>query len=316
MNSNPACMKPIFALAALASQPLLAFDPLLDEPEPFAQWRVSKEASYTASTSPTWEAATWVGASKEFVPWGNSLTLDGSLGFLTDDFQLDSAWNLEPKASATWSRGRLSLEGGTWGLWSDLGWTDEGGGTDLSWLLTDPASIGPGWKTGVHGWISEHSGSAVGLNLSRRTNGEKWSTDHAVTVRRLWDVDAAKQRPGSVRKTISTANTTDQWQALFQSKVDKNWKDLSFGVGMDLDLRASDASAMTSQGSMGKGRMASSTPSTQYTGTIDPFADISWTPGTWGFTLTTGWSTDVQQTKGSIEPTSTFWTAVAASKSW
>jgi len=316
MKTTAAFLKPILALAALASQPILAFDPLMDEPEPFAQWKISKEVSYTASNSPTWEAASWFGASKEVGLGETSLNLDGSIGFLADDFQLDSAWNLEPKASATWSRGRLSLEGWGWGLWNDLGWTDEGGGTNLSWLLTDPAAIGSSWRTGVHGWISENSGSAVGLNLSRRSVGDKWSTGFAFTARRLWDVDATQQRPGSVRRAMSSTSTTDQWQALVQTNLDRNWKSVSAGVGLDLDLRASDASAMTSQNSMGKGKMSTSSSSFQYTGTVDPYADVSWTPGTWAFTVTTGWSTDVQQTKGSIQPTSTLWTAVAASKSW
>jgi len=315
MNSNPASLKSILAIAALASPPLFALDPLMDEPESFAEWRISKELSYVASSTPTWEAASWVGGSKEIEFGENALNLDGSMGFLADDFQLDSAWNLEPKGSATWSMGRLSIEGWGWGLWNDLGWTDEGAGSDLSLLLTDPDKSVAQWKSGVHGWISRNSGSAMGLSLSRTTHRNAWSTSLALTARRLWDVDAAVQRPGSMRRTTTT-NTADQWQALFQSGLDRNWSSVSVGIGLDIDLRASDVGEMSTQSPMGKGRMSNSSTGYQYTATADPSANVSWTPGSWSFTVTTGWSTDVRQAKGSFQPSASFWTSTVASKSW
>ena len=56
MKSQLTRLKSFFGLVALATQPLFAFDPLMDEPEPFANWRLSKEVSYSGTTTPTWEA--------------------------------------------------------------------------------------------------------------------------------------------------------------------------------------------------------------------------------------------------------------------
>ncbi|MEK7392588.1 MAG: hypothetical protein AAB214_08465 [Fibrobacterota bacterium] len=316
MKSTAAILKPILALAVVASQPLSAFDPLMDEPEPFAQWRVSNDLSYTASSTPTWEAASWMGVSKEIDLAKSTLDLDASMGLLYDDFQFDSSWNLEPKLAATWTKGRLAVAGWGWGLWNDAGWTDQGAGTDISWQLTDSAHTGAAWHAGIHGWMSENSGSAMGAKLSRNSNGESWSTAFALSARRLWDVDAVQARPGGLRKTVSSTATTEQWQTLFESSIDRNWESVSAGVGLDLDIRMSDASTTTSQSPMGRGKMASSSASYQYTGTLDPYANLSWTPDTWAFTATTGWSTDIAQTKGSVQPTSTFWSSLSVSKSW
>ena len=316
MKSFTPSSKLVPVTIGMGANAVFALDPLVDEVESPVVWMVSKDVSYTASTVPVWEAASWLGASKEFAVGEGYLNLDGSLGLLTDDFQLDSSWNLEPKAALMWSHGRLSLEAGGWGAWNDQGWTDEGANSGLTWSLTDPGQTGAHWKTGVHGWTSEFSGSALGLELGRRSTGERWSTGIALTARRLWDVEVTAQRPGSLRQMASTTNIGDQWQALVQTSLDRNWQDISAGMGLDLDLRASDAITTTSRGSMGKGKSSRTSANYQYTANLDPYADFSWTHGTWGMHITTGWSTDIQQTKGAIEPTSSLWTSVKASKSW
>jgi hypothetical protein len=316
MHSPTEMSKWIVALTALGSSPLRAFDPLLDEPEPFATWNLSQEVSYTASAEPTWETATWFGAAKDFVFEAGSLNLAPSMGILTDDFQLDSAWNLEPKVGATWSKGRFALEGWGWGLWNDLGWTDEGAGSEVSWHLTDPESRDASWKTGVHGWTSGNSGSAIGAGVSRNSKGEAWSSGFSTTLRRLWDVDASRERPGAVRTNVSTSNLADQWQALLQTSLERNGKNLSAGLAVDLDLRATDADVSPATSSTGKGGRASGSSSTQYTSTLDPYATLSWTPGNGSLDVAAGWSVDLERTKGSVEPVSTFWMSVSLGWSW
>lgn len=315
MKTSNAPRRTILALSTLAVPSLWAFDPLLDEPEPVLAWSLSKDVSYTASSTPTWEAANRVAASHDFAIGSGTLELGGSLGALIDDFQLDSAWSLEPGASVGWTSGRLSLEGWGWGLWNDLGWTDEGGGSSAAWLLGSPDAPGARWSASVHGWLSGNSGSAMGLGISRRSHGERWSTRLSLTARRLWDVESVPQRPSGVRQSLPMTATTDQWQTLVQAGVDRNWQHVSAGVGIDLDARASDAVATTSRSGRGKG--ASSTSSAfRYSGTLDPYATLSWSPGAWSFTLTSGYTTELQRSKDGIEPIYTPWTSVGTSVDW
>lgn len=314
---NPEPHLPRLALGiALLAPSLRAFDPLLDDAEPFATWTLSKDASYTASSAPTWEMETRLAASKDVALEASSWTLEGSLGFLADDFQLDTAWNLEPRLAASWSKGRLSLEGDGWGLWNDLGWTDEGGGAGATWLVNEPAADQATWKTGVHGWTSEHAGSAIGASVWRHSVGGAWSNGFSTTVRRLWEVDATRAFPGSLRRSASSSAVSDQWQALVQGNVDRNWRTWSAGLGLDLDLRAVDAETSAAASAMGRGKRTSANASFPYTATLDPSASVSWKSADWGLAATLGSSVDVQRGNGSITPATTFWTSVSATRSW
>ena len=315
MNPRSLHALELVAASAFAPQTLMAFDPLMDEPEPTATWRLYKEVSYTDGTAPAWQANSWASASREFAVGSTTLELEGAMGFLTQDFQLDTAWNLEPKMSATWSRERLSLEGWGWGLWNDLGWTDEGGGANLSLQLSGMGGDAPVWKTGIHGWTSENSGSAFGIGASRVSNGPRWTSGVTLVGRRLLEVATASPRPGGMRQVQTRSAVADQWQVLLQTSIDRNWKAISAGVGLDLDGRAIESDATSMQGSMGRGS-ASKMGGTRYTGTIDPYASVAWTPGTWGIVATVGWSTDLQQTKGAVSPVSTLWSSISTSKSW
>lgn len=304
----------LFALAAMSFHPILAFDPLMDEPGSSPVWSVSKDVSYLASSTPTWEAASWLGISKEIGLERGRLDLSGSMGFLAGDFQLDSLWNLEPRASLAWSWERLTMGGWGWALWNDRGWTDEGGGSDLSWILSDPQAIGPVWKSAVHGWMSGNAGSAIGLELFRAAKSADWSNAMGVTASRLWEVDADVRRPGGVGRIEVGATKADKWQLLFRANLDRNWMSLSVGGGFEVDIRMSEADAAGSSGSMGKGRSMNSTKNL-YQGSVDPYISGNWTPGTWVFSVTTGWSTGFLQSRGSLS-TTIFWTSMGASKSW
>lgn len=305
----------LFVISILATQPVIAFDPLMDEPEPTATWRLLKEVSYTDGTAPAWEANSWAAASREFAFGPGTVELEGAMGFLTQDFQLDSAWNLEPKASAIWSWDRFSMEGWGWGQWNDLGWTNEGGGASISWQLTALEEVEAVWKSGVHGWISDKSGAALGFELVRSSKGPHWSTGFTLTGRRLLEVATATPRPGGMRQIQPGSAVADQWQLLVQTEIDRNWKNISAGFGFDLDARAIESDATAMQGSMGRGN-ASKTSGTRYTGAIDPYANVAWTPGAWRFVATVGWNTDLEQTKGAITPVNTPWSSISTSVSW
>lgn len=303
----------LVAASALAPQAISAFDPLMDEPEPAASWRLLKELSYADGVDPAWEASSWASASREFDLGAASMEMEGAMGFLTQDFQIDSAWNLEPKVSATWSWGRLSSEGWGWGLWNDLGWSDEGGGANLSWRISAMEEGEPVWKTGIHGWTSENSGSAVGIEASRVSEGPRWTTGFAFAGRRLLDVATASPRPGGMRRTTGST-VADQWQALIQTSLDRNWRKMSAGVGLDLDARAVESDAAATPGSKEKG--GASRTGTRYAGTIDPYASVSWTPGSWNFAVAAGWSTGLQQAKGAVATVPSLWSSVSTGVSW
>lgn len=302
-------------LAGTMAPSIGAFDPLMDEPDPSVRWHASKGLAYSGSENPTWQASSWIGASRELELREGFVEGNASLGFRADDFQLDSAWNVEPRLSARYANGRFALEGHGWGLWNDLGWSDAGGGADASWLLGPRVAAGALWKSGLHGWTSGNSGAAIGASLSRTSDAGPWSTGLTLGARRLWDADADLSSRGNLQRTAAFASTADQWQVLFQSSLDRNWQHISAGIGADVDLRALESVSMVASGRIGKRRSASSS-SLAYQATASPFATLSWTPGAWSLTFTSGTTTKVQLSQGGAAPATTVWSSFDAGVSW
>lgn len=314
MEIRPLLAKSL-VLAGTMAPSLWAFDPLMDEADPSVRWHASKGLAYSGSENPTWQASSWLGASKEFELREGFVEGNGSMGFRADDFQLDSAWNVEPRLSARYTNGRLALEGRGWGLWNDLGWSDAGGGADASWILGSPDAKGASWESGLHGWTSGNSGSAIGASLSRTSEAGPWSTGLTLSARRLWDADADLSARGSLQRTAALASTADQWQALFQGRLDRNWRHISAGIGADLDVRALESVTTAASGRVGKGRSAA-TSAFAYQATASPFATLAWRHAAWSLAFASGTTTEVQLSKGGTSPTTTAWSSFDAGVSW
>lgn len=302
-------------LALFAGAPLHAEDPLLDDLEPALVWRASKDVVYRASDAPTWEAGSTLGLGKEWIVGPGFLAVDGQVGMAIQEFQIDSGWSLVPELSAGWNVGRLSLDGWGWGVRDDLEWSDFGGGSSIGWSLSDPSREGAAWSTALGGSLSEASGSALGLSLRRAAHNERWSTSLSLGLRRLWDAELAIPTSTNSRRKLVTSDVADQWQGQFAAKLDRNWRDLGAGVGIAADVRNFEKEPSLSMSSKSRGKGGSSA-TTGWTGTVDPSASLSWTPGTWAIELTSGYTLEAQPTSGAIEPTATAWTSLSTSKSW
>ena len=303
------------ALAFLGGAPLHAEGPLLDDLKPAFVWRTSKDVVYRASDTPTWEAGSSLGLGKEWLVGPGFLAVDGQVGFAVQEFQIDSGWSLVPELSAGWNVGRLSLDGWGWGLRDDVEWSDYGGGSSIGWSLSDPSREGAAWSTALSGSLSEASGSALGLSLRRSTRGDRWSTNLSMAARRLWDADLSIPTTTNPRRSLVQSDVADQWQGQFGASVDRNWRDLGAGVGVAADVRSFEIDPAVSSSTSRRGKGGSSA-TTGWTGTVDPSATLSWTPGTWAIELTSGYTLEVQPTSGAIEPAATAWTSLSTSKSW
>lgn len=304
------------ALALFGGARAQAPDPLMDDlVEPALAWRASKDVVYRASDAPSWEAGSTLGVGKEWMIGPGFLSLDGQVGVAIQEFQIDSGWNLVPELSAGWNVGRLSLDGWGWGLRDDVDWSDYGGGSSIGWSLSDPSSSGGRWSTSLSGSLSEASGSALGLSLRRSSNGERWSTRLSLSASRLWDADLSIPTSTNPRRNLSIRDVADQWQGRLGAGVDRNWHDFAAGAGIAADVRnfEIDPTVSSSTSRRGKGRTSATSG---WTGTVDPSASLSWTPGTWEVALTSGYTLEAQTGSGQIEPTATLWTSLSISKSW
>jgi outer membrane usher protein FimD/PapC len=294
---------------------LQAQDPLLDDLEPALVWTAAKNVVYRASETPTWEAGSTLGAGKEWIVGPGFLSLNGQVGFAVQEFQIDSGWSLVPELSAGWNVGRLSLDGWGWGLRDDVEWSDYGGGSSVGWSLSDPATSGARWSTALSGSLSEASGSSLGLSLRRSSNGERWSTRLSLSANRLWDADLSIPTSSNPRRSLVQSDVADQWQGRLSAGLDRNWHDLSAGIGLATDVRAFEIDpTLTANRNARSKRSSQST--TGWTGTADPSASLSWTPGTWEVSLTSGYTLEAQTGSGQLEPTATMWTSLSTSKSW
>ncbi len=291
-------------------------DPLLDDlVEPAFAWRASKDVVYRASDAPTWEAGSTLGVGKEWMIGPGFLSLDGQVGIAIQEFQIDSGWNLVPELSAGWNVGRLSLDGWGWGLRDDVDWSDYGGGSSIGWSLSDPATSGARWSTSLSGSLSEASGSSLGLSVRRSSNGERWSSRLSLSASRLWDADLSIPTSSNPRRLQVQSDVADQWQGRLSAGLDRNWQDLSAGVGLATDVRAFELDPTLSVSRNSRGKRGSEA-TTGWTGTVDPSATLSWTPGTWEVSLTSGYTLEAQTGSGQVEPTATLWTSLSTSKSW
>lgn len=310
MNKN----KLFLLLFASASWAIAGSDPLVDEDDasPFS-WSLGEDATWTPGTDPNWQTESWAAATYGRALGGGMLSTGANLAWQVDDFRFDSGWSIQPKLTALWSRNRLGLTGSVWGLASSENWVDQGASGTAAWRLTEPGTEGAAWKTSLTGWVSDASGSGVGAGLARSTAGN-WSTSQSVALHYLLDVDVATTA-GSGRKMIQKAGTTtaDQWQLLLHADISRDWETVSAGPGVDVDLRAYDAtSTKMSTSGKGKGKSASGTTTTE---SVDPFGQISWTPGSWTFSILSGWTFDFQKTKLS-STTGGFWSQVSVGYDW
>lgn len=303
------------ALVLFGGVRIQAQDPLLDDLEPVLVWTASKDVVYRSSEAPTWEAGSSLGVGKEWFAGPGSLSLNGRMGFAVQEFQIDSGWSLVPELSAGWNVGRLSLNGWGWGLHDDVEWSDYGGGSSVGWSLSDPATSGARWSTSLSGSLSEASGSSLGLTLGRFSNGELWSTRLSLSANRLWDADLSNPTATNPRRSLVQSDVADQWQGRLSAGLDRNWHDLSAGIGLAADVRAFELDP-TLTASRNPRSKRSSESATGWTGTVDPGASISWTPGTWEVSLTSGYTLEAQTGSGPVEPTATLWTSLSTSKSW
>lgn len=301
---------PLLALAAFA---VAEFDPLVDENDdsPFS-WSVGEDITWIPDDDPVWQAESWAAASYDHPMGGGMLSTAANLAWLVEEFRFDSGWSLQPRLSTTWTKDRLGLSGSVWGLADQEEWIDQGVSGTATWRLTKPGSDGATWKSSFTGWTSEASGSGIGIALARSTGGD-WSTSQSVASRYLLDVDVDNTVQSS-RKTIVKAGTTtaDQWQLLVHADVSREWESVSAGPGLDIDLRAYDAgSTRTTMSGKGKG-MSSSTTITE---SVDPYGQISWTPGSWTFSVLSGWTFEFQKAKLS-STSGGLWSQVSVGYDW
>ncbi len=301
-------------LLALAALSLADSDPLVDEDNtsPFS-WSVGEDITWTPDSDPAWQAESWASATYDRAVGGGMLSTQANLAWLVEDFRFDSGWSLQPRFTTSWTRDRLGLSGSGWGWVDQEEWIDQGLSGTAIWRLTKPGSEGAAWKTSLTGWTSEASGSGFGVGLARSTGGD-WSTSQSVALRYLLDVDVANTAQSS-KKTIVKAGTTtaDQWQLLLHADVSREWETISAGPGLDIDLRAYDASSTrTSMSGKGKGMSSSKTTTTE---SVDPYGQVSWTPGSWTFSVMSGWTFDFQKTKLS-STTGGLWSQLSAGYDW
>lgn len=304
----------LLALAALA---IAESDPLVDEEEasPFS-WSVGEDITWIPDSDPAWQAESWAAASYDQALGGGMLSTGANLAWLVEDFRFDSGWSLQPRLSTAWTRDRLGLSGSVWGLVDQEEWIDQGASGTATWRLTKPGSEGAAWKTSLTGWISEASGSGIGMALARSTGGD-WSTSQSVALRYLLDVDLATTAASS-KKTIVKAGTTtgDQWQLLLHADVSREWETVSAGPGLDIDLRVYDASTTrTTMSGKGKGMSSSAGTTTMTTESVDPYGQISWTPGSWTFSVLSGWTFEFRKAKLS-STSGGFWSQVSVGYDW
>lgn len=315
MKSSTLPSATLAVLTILSGARVQARDPLLDDFESAFAWRASKDVVYRASDAPTWEAGSNIGVGKEWLAGPGFLSMDAQVGLAVQEFQIDSGWSIAPELSAGWNVGRLSLDGWGWGLRDDLEWSDFGGGSSVGWSLSDPGSTAARWSTSLSGSLSEASGSALGLSLRRSSYGEQWSTNLSLSARRLWDADLSIPSSTNPRRQQVSSDVADQWQGQFGAGLDRNWQDLSAGVGLSADVRAFEIDPTLSVRRTPRGKRTSDA-TTGWSGTVDPSASLSWTPGTWEVALTSGYTLEAQTGSGQVEPTATLWTSLSTSKSW
>lgn len=301
----------LLALAALA---FAGSDPLVDEDEasPFS-WSVGEDITWIPDTDPNWQTESWAAATYDRSLGGGILSSGASLAWLVEDFRFDSGWSIQPKLTTLWNKDRLGLSGSVWGLADQEEWIDQGVSGTVTWRLTKPGAEGAAWKTSFTGWTSDASGSGIGAGLARSTGGD-WSTSQSVALRYLMDVDLANTIQSSKKAIVKAGTTTgDQWQMLLHADISREWETISAGPGLDIDLRAYDASSTKSTMS-GKGKgMSSSTTTT--TESVDPYGQISWTPGSWSLSVMSGWTFDFQKTKLS-STTGGLWSQVSVGYDW
>lgn len=229
--------------------------------------------------------------------------VSGTLG-TTDT---DTTWSVSPSLGIAWETDDLTVSVGASSAIRSWDATDYAASAGLGYQLTPTASIGASAGTALH------SGEWAKCSFDwSRPDGE-WETGASLGLGYLWDV-AVTSQGGKGNRTDNVRTTyADQWQLAPSAQISRRMGAVQASVHLDGDLRTYEITK--SSGGKGKKAATRSTASQAmqtYSITVDPWAGIGWSFGSWGIDLSGGWS----QSYGTGASEGGAWASLSSSFSW